>query len=141
MADIQISKRYFAKNDIYDVAGYNLPRIPNGAEVAFISQFTNFYGRYIKIRYQGHTYYTKPEMLIKRVIERKPLDSAESGCTAQHKYYGIVTLIAKVVTDNSDKEFWIDKDKNGQYHIIDIADCKFLYRVEKELEEKVTYDG
>lgn len=141
MTDTLISKRYFAKDVIYDAAGYNLPRIPKGAEVKFISQFTNLYGRFVKIKYQNHTYYTKPELLIKRVTEKHRIDSAASGYSAQNKYYGLVKLVAKIVTDDSDKEFWIAKDEDGHCHIIDIAECKALYRVDKEHEEEVTYDG
>ena len=39
--------------------------IPKGAIVEVIGTFNNYYGSFIKVRYQGYTYYTKKEYIDK----------------------------------------------------------------------------
>ena len=140
MGETRDIETYIAKEDIYDSAGYNHPKIPKGAQVKFISEYTCFYGRFIKIAYDGYTYYTKPEMLKKIVVTRRLLTTATSGCSAHHPYYNTVILSAKIVTEG-DGEFWIAQDKEGHYHIVNVADCQSLYLIEEQHEEKVTYFG
>lgn len=36
------------------------PNIPEGAEVQFVEDICNFYGKYSKVRYKGILYYVKP---------------------------------------------------------------------------------
>lgn len=39
--------------------------IPKGTVVEVIGTFQNYYGNYIKVKYNGYTYYTKAEYLDK----------------------------------------------------------------------------
>lgn len=143
MGETRAIETYIAKEDVYDCAGYGKPKIPKGAHVEFIGEYTCFYGRYIKVSYDGNTYYTRPKQFKKVVTIRRLLNFAISGCYAKHPHYNRVTLIAKIVTESNDsgKEFWIAADADGHHHIIDVGDCMSFFLVDKQYEEAVTYFG
>lgn len=63
-----------ALKELYDEdwktqSAHGYPNIPKDAEVPYIETITNFYGRYHKVRYLGHTYYVKPDDVIFRNVD------------------------------------------------------------------------
>ena len=141
MGETQITEVYFAKEDIYDEAGYRTLPIPKGVQVQFLEEYTNFYGRYVKVIFGGTVYYTKPEYLTKNVIRKRRLDKAVPEANAHHEAYGDVVMIAELVVKQTGVEFWCVKDKNSVIHVVDIKDCTDFHIVDYNVEEPVTYRG
>ena len=59
---------YIAKKELVDedwktqlAGGYG--NIPQGAECQFIKSVHNFYGNYVLVEYNNHTYYVNPQNL------------------------------------------------------------------------------
>ena len=52
-----------ADEDWKTAAALGIKPIPKGAEVEVIGTYSNFYGTYTKVKYQGYVYYTKAKNL------------------------------------------------------------------------------
>ena len=57
------TKCVIADEDFKTAAALGIKPIPKGATVEVVGTYTNHYGKYIKIKYQGYIYYTKDEYL------------------------------------------------------------------------------
>ncbi len=141
MGESKITEKYFAKDVIYDEAGYRKQHIPKGAEVKYLEEYTNFYGRYVKIVYGEGIYYTKPEHLVKKVIRSTALLKAVPGASAHHARYGALVMMAELVVKQEGLEFWCVKDKKGELHVVDIKDCTDIRTIDRIEEKEVTYYG
>lgn len=71
------AKRELSDNDWKTQLARGYKNIPKGAEVEFIEDYTNLYGIFAKVRYDGQIYYVDKEELdfntknMDREIERK----------------------------------------------------------------------
>ena len=60
-----VTNRIIEDEDFKTAAALGIKPIPKNAVVEVIGTFQNYYGNYIKVKYQGYTYYTKAEYLDK----------------------------------------------------------------------------
>lgn len=141
MGESKVTEKYFAKDTIYDEAGYRKQHIPKGAEVKYLEEYTNFFGRYVKISYGSYIYYTQPRHLVKKVIHSTALLKAIPGASAHHPRYGELVMLAELVVKQEGLEFWCVKDKKDELHVVDIKDCTNIRIIDHIEEEKVTYQG
>lgn len=141
MGESKTTERYFAKDVIYDEAGYRKQHIPKGAEVKYLEEYTNFYGRYVKVIYGEGIYYTKPEHLTKQVIRSTTIAKAVPGASAHHPRYGSLVMMAELVVKQEGLEFWCAKDEKGELRVVDIKDCTHIHIIDHIEEKEVTYYG
>jgi hypothetical protein len=134
---------YRTKRVTYTHAGYNDPPIPKDAPVQFLCEYTNFYGRYIKVKFNAIVYYLKPSELYKRTKYITILDEPVTGCYAKHKKLGTLGLAARIMTDpeTTSEEYWLAIDADSRLVTIALKDCTQLYSLDKVEDDVVTYYG
>lgn len=141
--DIKTITEYFTKEDTYDSALYTSSPIPKNSPVRFLGEYTNFYGRYVKVEYCGKIYYIKPKSLSKRTTQVTELTEPVTGCYAKHPKFGVLGLAARIMTDplTSKVDYWLAIDKDNNLRTIAIEDCERIYQVEDVRVDAVTYLG
>jgi len=134
---------YRTKAVTYDHAPYSHPAIPKDTVVAFLCEYTNFYGSYVKVRFLDKIYYLKPSELYKRTRYITILDEPVSGCYAKHKELGTLGLAARIMTDpkTTSEEYWLAIDADSRLVTIALKDCTQLYCLDQVEDGVVTYYG
>ena len=136
--ETKIVKRYIAKSSLPDgdwmtqaAKGYS--NIPEGEEVKFVREFSNFYGWWVDVAWGGRRYDVRHSDLIVREETRNILDAPEPNCIADFNKSKIKMIGKLALVDNNnngiDSGIWLAKTDDGNIIYVDQADCSQFYTI------------
>jgi hypothetical protein len=131
-------KRYIAKSSLPDgdwmtqaAKGYS--NIPEGEEVKFVREFSNFYGWWVDVAWGGRRYSVRHGDLIVREETRNILDVPEPNCIADFNKSKVKMIGKLALVDNNnnsiDSGIWIAKTDDNNIIYVDQANCSQFYTI------------
>lgn len=131
-------KRYIAKSNLCDgdwmtqaTKGYS--NIPEGEEIKFVREFSNFYGWWVDVAWGGRRYSVRHQDLIVREETRNILDAPEPNCIADFNKSKVKMIGKLALVDNNnnsiDSGIWVAKTDDNSIIYVDQADCSQFYIV------------
>lgn len=143
-------RRYIARSDLCNgdwmtqsAKGYS--NIPEGEEVKFVREFSNFYGWWVDVSWGDRRYSVRHSDLIVREETRNILDAPEPNCIADFNKSKVKMIGKLSLVDNNnngiDSGIWIAKTDDNNIIYVDQADCSQFYVVVSSEDKPFQYDA
>ena len=145
-----IVRKYITKSELHDgdvktQRALRYSNIPPETEVTFVEEWTNFYGNWVRVKYEGRIYDVRPFDIFIREITKEVLTEPQPNCCTMFKNSEVILIGKLNLTDNRnniiESDIWLSKNSDGIIIPVDIKMCKSFYFISSVVDKPFKFNN